>query len=315
MRIDGLTGPKLISAEAYKRQDVGLTSEWLTRDFIEGSSNKPRQLSSPAKLGSLGHLEVSLARDEQDIKRLQKLRYEIFYGHGRAVGNFATRLRRRDKDDFDKICDHLMVVDCTRRRWIAGGSSVVGTYRLLRQDVAEKHGGFYSAREFDISGLLQRYAGLRFLELGRSCVLPAYRSKRAIELLWHGVWSYVREHRIDVMIGCASFEGTDTEQLRRPLSFLHHFARAPEPWRAAARSLRRVEMNMMAKSEIDVRRTWRELPPLIKGYLCVGAFVGDGAAVDLQFGTTDVLIVLPVAAINSRYIRHFGMDGRRYGGA
>jgi L-ornithine Nalpha-acyltransferase len=315
MRIDGVTGPKLISAEEYKRQDVGWTPEWLTRHFIDGPSHKPRQQSSPSKLGALGHLEVSLARDERDIKRLQKLRYEIFYGHGRAVGNLATRLTRRDKDYFDEICDHLMVVDRSRWQWTAGRPSVIGTYRLLRQDVAEKHGDFYSAREFDISGLLQRHAGLRFLELGRSCVLPAYRSRRAIELLWHGVWSYVREHRIDVMIGCASFEGTDIGQLRRPLSLLHHFARAPEPWRAAARSLRQVEMNMMPRSEIDMRRAWRELPPLIKGYLRVGAFVCDGAVIDPQFGTTDVLIVLPVAAINSRYASYFGMDAQRYAAA
>jgi len=84
----------------------------------------------------------------------------------------------------------------------------VGTYRLLRQEVAERHGGFYSAGEFEIADLLKRHPGKRFLELGRSCVLPAYRSKRAIELLWRGIWTYVREHRIDVMIGCASFVGT-----------------------------------------------------------------------------------------------------------
>jgi putative hemolysin len=75
---------------------------------------------------------------------------------------------------------------------------------------------------------------LRFLELGRSCVLPPYRTKRTVELLWHGIWSYVLEHRSDVMIGCASFEGTDPERLALPLVFLHHYARAPEPWRTSA---------------------------------------------------------------------------------
>jgi putative hemolysin len=315
MRIDGVAGPKLISADAYKRQGVHWPPEWLTRLFVDVRFHKPRQKTAPSKLGALGHLEVGLARDKRDIKRLQKLRYEIFYGHGPAVGNLATRLMRRDKDYFDKICDHLMIVDCNRRQRIAGGSPVIGTYRMLRQDVAEKHGGFYSAKEFDIPGLLKRHAGLRFLELGRSCVLPAYRSKRAIELLWHGVWCYVREQRVDVMIGCASFEGTDIEQLRRPLSFLHHYARAPEPWVATAHPLRRIEMNMMPKSEIDVGGVWRELPPLIKGYLRAGAFIGDGAVIDRQFGTTDVLIVLPVAAINPRYIAHFGMDAQRYAAA
>ena len=157
-----------------------------------------------------------------------------------------------------------------------------------------------------------RHPGLRFLELGRSCVLPPYRSKRTIELLWRGVWSYVREHRIDAMIGCASFEGTDIERLARPLSFLHHFARAPDDSRAGPHAVRRVEMNRMAKEAIDVKAALHELPPLIKGYLRVGAFVGDGAVIDNQFGTTDVLIVLPVAAINARYVSHFGTAAQHY---
>lgn len=262
-------------------------------------------------LGSIGQLEVSLAHDRRSLKRLQALRYKIFYEHGGAIAGLRTRLTGRDIDPFDDLCDHLMVVD---RSVTSGGfreSPVVGTYRLLRQEVAERHGGFYSAGEFEIADLLKRHPGKRFLELGRSCVLPAYRSRRAIELLWHGIWTYVREHRIDVMIGCASFEGTEREHLARSLSFLHHFARAPEPWRAAACSPRRVEMDLMLRSEIDVRRAWHELPPLIKGYLRAGAFIGDDAVVDAQFRTTDVLVVLPVATIDARYARHFGMRTKR----
>jgi putative hemolysin len=156
---------------------------------------------------------------------------------------------------------------------------------------------------------------LRFLELGRSCVLPNYRARRAIELLWHGVWSYVREHHVDVMIGCASFEGTDAERLTRPLSFLHHFASAPESWRAVAHPSRRVDLNLVPKDELDVRSAWRELSPLIKGYLRVGAFVGDGAVIDPRLGTTDVLIVLPVKAISARYMRHFGVYLQHWTGA
>lgn len=312
MRVDGLADPKLIAAEACERQDVGWTPERSVQLFGVGRRRRSRQESAPSRLGAIGQLEISLTRDKRDVKRLQKLRYQVFYKQGQAVANIATRFMRRDKDYFDSICDHLMVVDRSGLRRTAGGSPVIGTYRLLRQDVAERHGGFYSAKEFDLSGLLDRHPGLRFLELGRSCVLPPYRSKRTIELLWHGVWSYVREHRIDAMIGCASFEGTDIERLARSLSFLHHFARAPEPWRAAPHASRRIEMNRMAKDEIDFRTAWHELPPLIKGYLRLGAFVGDGAVIDHEFGTTDVLIVLPVAAINARYISHFGADAQRY---
>jgi putative hemolysin len=240
------------------------------------------------------------------------LRYKVFYRDGSAIADAATMLARRDKDAFDQVCDHLMVIDHAAKPSLSGKQPVVGTYRLLRQDVAEASGGFYSEDEFDIASLIERHASLRFLELGRSCVLPPYRTKRTVELLWHGVWSYVRRHRLDVMIGCASLSGTDPDRLALPLSFLHHFARAPEEWRAQAQPSRRVEMNRMTKDAIDTRAALRELPPLIKGYLRVGAFVGDGEVIDHQFGTTDVLIVMPVSAISARYIGHFGADATRH---
>src|SRR6266446_4584868 len=239
---------------------------------------KPLRLANfPASLGRLGALEVRLAQAKRDVKRAQKLRYRVFYRDGTAVADAATLLARRDKDAFDKICDHLMVIDHAAKPSIGGKPPVVGTYRLLRQDVAESHGGFYTEDEFDIAGLVERHAGLRFLELGRSCVLPRYRNKRTVELLWHGIWSYVRQHRLDVMIGCASFEGTDPDRLALPLSFLHHYAQAPEAWRATAHGSRRVEMNRMAKEAINPKAALHELPPLIKGYLRLGACIGDGA--------------------------------------
>ncbi len=266
----------------------------------------------PAQLGKIGSLEVRLAQTKSDVKRAQKLRYKVFYKNGSAIADAATMLAQRDKDSFDKICDHLLVVDHAAKPTMSGKQPVVGTYRLLRQDVAEKHNGFYTGDEFDISSLMERQSGLKFLELGRSCVLPPYRTKRTVELLWHGVWSYVRRHNLDVMIGCASFEGTDPDRLALPLSFLHHFAPAPEGWRASAHPSRRVEMNRIAKENIDTKAALRMLPPLIKGYLRVGAFVGDGAVVDHQFGTTDVLIVMPVSAISGRYLDHFGADATRH---
>ncbi|HEY0331603.1 MAG TPA: GNAT family N-acyltransferase [Rhodopseudomonas sp.] len=262
--------------------------------------------AAPASLGRIGALEVKLATEKRDVRHAQKLRYRVFYKNGTAVADAATLLARRDKDGYDKICDHLLVVDHAAKPTLSGKQPVVGTYRLLRQELADRHGGFYTEHEFDLSGMIARHPGLRFLELGRSCVLPRYRNKRTVELLWQGIWNYVRQHDVDVMIGCASFEGTDPNRLALPLSFLHHHASAPEEWRARAHPSRRIEMNRMAKEAIDPKAALRELPPLIKGYLRVGAMVGDGAVIDYQFGTTDVLIVMPVAAIKGRYIEHFG---------
>ncbi len=136
-------------------------------------------------------------------------------------------------------------------------------------------------------------------------MLSPYRNKRTVELLWHGIHAYVLQNRCDVMIGCASLDGTEPKQLAPLLSFLHHYARAPETWRARALPSRYVEMNRMSKETIDPKAALRALPPLVKGYLRLGAYIGDGAVVDHEFGTTDVLIILPVTAIKRRYIEHF----------
>lgn len=280
------------AAGAFAKQTI----EWL----------RPPVSSEGVSLGRLGPLEVRLARNKGDVKRAQKLRYKVFYKNGQAIADAATLFARRDKDAFDKICDHLMVIDHDAPPTLSGRQPVIGTYRLLRQDMADAHHGFYSENEFDLSALLDRHRSLRFLELGRSCVLPRYRTKRTVELLWQGIWNYVQMNSIDVMIGCASLDGTDPNRLALPLSYLHHHARAPERWRARAQSSRLVEMNRIAKEAIDPKAALRALPPLIKGYLRVGAYIGDGAVIDRQFGTTDVLVVMPVSAIAARYTAHFG---------
>ena len=114
------------------------------------------------------------------------------------------------------------------------------------------------------------------------------------------------------MFGCASLDGTNADRLASTLSFLYHRARAPELWRVGAVCDRYVEMNRMPADAVDERAALRDLPSLIKGYLRLGGYVADGAVVDHQFGTTDVLIVLPVTAINRRYVDHYGANAGRF---
>jgi L-ornithine Nalpha-acyltransferase len=278
---------------------------------IQVGAMRARRLAQPQTLGKLGTLEVRLAQTAHEVRQAQKLRYRIFYQEGPAIPNPARLLARRDIDAYDALCDHLLVIDHAARDSQANNRpAVVGTYRLLRQAVAEDNGGFYTGGEFDIGELIARYPGRQFLELGRSCVLAPYRNKRTVELLWYGIHAYILQNRTDVMIGCASLDGTEPKQLALPLSFLHHYARAPEPWRARALPERYVEMNRMSKESIDPKSALRVLPPLIKGYLRLGAYIGDGAVIDHEFGTTDVLIVLPVPAISARYLEHFDVSRR-----
>jgi putative hemolysin len=262
-------------------------------------------------LGRIGSLEVRLAQTAAEVRQAQKLRYRVFYREGPAIPNPARLLARRDIDAYDAICDHLLVVDhAADDRGALNRPAAVGTYRLLRQPIAEDHGGFYTAGEFEISALVARHSDFQFLELGRSCVFAPYRNKRTVELLWHGIHAYILQNRCDVMFGCASLDGTDPKRLALPLSFLHHYAPAPEQWRARALPERYVDMNRMSKEAIDPKEALRALPPLIKGYLRLGAYIGDGAVIDYEFGTTDVLIVLPVSAIKRRYLEHFDLSRR-----
>ena len=264
----------------------------------------------PESLGRVGSLEIRLATHKKEIRKAQKLRFKVFYQEGGAIADHRSTLTRRDICPFDRICDHLIIVDhAFVNRFGQRKPKVVGCYRLLRQDVADRHSGFYSAQEFEIAPLLARHPGKRFLELGRSCVHKDWRSKRTIELMWRGIWTYVRHHRIDVMIGCASLPGINSLALARPLSFLHQQAAATGEWEARALPARRVPMDMLSADSIDQRRALAELPTLLKGYLRVGARIGDGAVIDRQFGTTDVLVIVPVAEIDARYIAHFGGAG------
>ena len=285
-----------------------------TLQFRHGARRRPPltgRWQPPDIYGRIGNLEVRLARSRGEIKRAQKLRYRVFYEELSAIPDALTAMSRRDEDAFDPVCDHLLVVDHgaldkLRRPW-PRKPRVVGTYRVLRQDMAELSDGFYTQSEYDVAPLIERHgADYRFLELGRSCVLEPYRNKRTVELLWQGVWTYARRHGIDVMFGCASFEGTDPRRHAMALSFLHHKARAPEKWHVSAHDENHVDMDMIPETEIDMRAALKALPPLIKGYLKLGAFVGDGAVVDHQFGTTDVFMILPVEAIEERYFAHFG---------
>lgn len=255
-------------------------------------------------------LILRLSQGAEELKACQRLRYKVFYEELAAKPDEAALATRMDADQYDPICDHLVVIHAGAKPgadsiMLADGE-LVGTYRLLPQDRALKHGGFYTQQEYDVMPVIKRHPSLRFLELGRSCVLQPYRTKPVIELLWQGIWNYVRALDLDVMFGCASLEGTDPEAHAEALTFLAEKYAAPAEWHVKAQPHRYVEMRRRNPDSVNLKAALRSLPPLIKGYLRLGCYIGDGAVIDLQFNTVDVLIVLPVSAIDTRYFAHFG---------
>jgi putative hemolysin len=250
---------------------------------------------------SAGPLVVRLAEDPRDIDAAQALRYRVFYEEMSARPTPEVAADKRDADEFDAVCDHLLVVD--RRKQHAGARGVVGTYRVLRRAPAEAFGRFYSASEYDISPIVAH--GGEILELGRSCVDADYRSGATMQLLWQAIAAYVFRHDIEVMFGCASLPGTDPDALALPLSYLYHYHLAPPALRPRALVDRYVPMTRLPVDRINTKTALASLPPLIKGYLRLGGFVGDGAVIDDQFNTTDVCIIVKTELVTEKYSRHY----------
>ncbi len=247
-----------------------------------------------------GALGVRLAVSEAEIDAAQALRYDVFYREMGAHPDAATLTSQRDRDVFDTVADHLLVVDHNRGEGAAG---VVGTYRLIRRSAADRLGRFYSADEYDIAPVIK--AAPRLMELGRSCVHLDYRNRAVMQLLWRGIAAYVFRHDIDLMFGCASLPGTDPDALSVELTYLKAHHLAPPEIRPVALASRYVEMLRQDPATLDTRRALASLPPLIKGYLRLGGFVGDGAVIDAQFNTTDVAIVVKTDLITEKYSKHY----------
>ena len=247
-----------------------------------------------------GSLSVRIAQTDAERDAAQALRYQVFYEEMGAQPNAQTKSLKRDIDEFDAIADHLLVIDHAIAEDERG---VVGTYRLVQDNAAAKIGRFYSSSEYDLS-LLQEFQG-KLLEVGRSCVHKNYRNRVAMQLLWRGIASYIFLHRIDLLFGCASLPGINPDLLSDELTYLYHNHLAPPALRIRALETHRIEMIRTNPHELNVRQCLLKLPPLIKGYLRLGGYVGDGAVVDKQFNTTDVAILVKSELLADKYYRHY----------
>ena len=256
-------------------------------------------------LARSGWLEARIATTKAEIEAVQRLRYDVFYREMNARPTPEMEAAGRDFDRYDAFADHLLVRD------LEADGRVVGCYRLLRKEVADANGGFYSADEYDLAAMLAGWGkDAKLLELGRSCVDKDYRSSAVMQFMWRGLVTYLDRHEISLMFGCASLEGIEPAKLKLALAYLHHFHGVPSdlpPVKAVP--ARYVDMNVMPKDAIDPAEAQRELPPLVKGYIRFGSYIGDGAVIDHQFNTTDVFIYFPTARLDKR-LRAFLTRGR-----
>ena len=206
-------------------------------------------------------------------------------------------LLQRDFDFYDKISDHLIIIDNDR----AVKDNVIGTYRLLRGNIAKLYKGFYTEQEFDISNLKKHFSSKNILELGRSCVHPEYRSGIILKLLWQGISKYIKIYKIKMLMGCASFNGTNPNKFQDEFSLLFRSYKLPRNY--DVKSLQDNQISLI--NNIDNLTTLNKLPPLMKGYLKVGAMVSKDFYIDREFETIDYCVIILIDKIVSRYQNKF----------
>ncbi|WP_170348701.1 GNAT family N-acetyltransferase [Ruegeria atlantica] len=240
---------------------------------------------------------VKLAQTEDELRAAQRLRYDVFVRELGGGGEMVDHDAGLERDKFDPYFDHMLAIDDLT-------SEVVGVYRLLPGERAAELGQFYSEDEYDLTVLKQ--SGRKLLELGRSCVHRDYRGGTAMYHLWNGLAAYVNEREIEVLFGVASFHGTDVQELAQPLSMLHHNHLAPPDLRVRAQPEVFNSMDLVAPADLDRRAAMVQVPALIKAYLRLGGFVGEGAFIDHSFNTTDVCLILDTARMNERQKRIYG---------
>lgn len=240
---------------------------------------------------------VKLAETDEELRAAQRLRYDVFVRELGGGGEMVDHAEGLERDQFDPYFDHMLAYDDAT-------GEVVGVYRLLPGDRVAEVGRFYSEDEYDLTVL--KNSGRKLLELGRSCLHPDFRGGTAMYHLWNGLAKYVSERGIEVLFGVASFHGTDVQHLAQPLSMLHHNHMAPPELRVRAQPDVFQNMNLVPKDALDRRSAMLQVPALIKAYLRLGGFVGEGAFIDHAFNTTDVCLILDTTRMNERQRRIYG---------
>lgn len=274
---------------------------------LDKATSKPR--ADNHVRGRLGELVTRLAESNEEVQKAQRIRYQVFCEEFSALKSSPSQ-SQLEQEKHDLYCDHLLVLKETPSM----PDEIIGTQRFLLKQSGKQAVAFRSQSEFDFQTLADKNPEKRFMELGRSCILKQYRNKRTMELMWHGTWAYAVQNQVDVMLGCASFYAKSQDEIALELGFLSNFRATSPNWQVTPTAPGAKALEDFAKPEIDAKGAIRNLPPLLKGYLRLGAFFSDHAVIDEEFGTIDVAVILPVENINPRYIKYYGADASKHSG-
>ncbi len=266
-----------------------------TQSAITENQVRHALLTQPIGASAAPRFKVTMAANQTEIREAQRLRHQIFF-EGRQ--NSAPLVGNLDIDDYDKDCEHLIVRD-------VDSDQVVGCYRIMRPEMAAKRGGYYSDQEFDLSML----DALRpqMAEAGRACIHPRYRSGAVIMLLWSGLTQFMIANNYQYMIGCASIQlNGSSDHLHAASIYAEMEKKFLSP--AHLRVLPKLALPLPpANSALAEQAITQALaiPPLLKGYTRLGAWICGAPAWDKDFDTADLFTMLSLSQMNKQYAKHF----------
>ena len=247
--------------------------------------------------------EVRFTRNKEERRQVRQLRYTVFVEEEGASATEEQKQLREEYDSYDRFAEYLAVFHQGR---------VVGTYRIINRDAAEKMGGFYTESEFDISKI--KKSGANIAEMSRACVDPAYRDNALVmRLLWVGLGEYIMRNKIGIVFGVASWAGTNPAMSAQAISYLYYNHLSPLRLRATVDTTKLVEgvnpkltrMNILPEVFVDRAEAMRQMTPLVKGYLRINATFGRGVFIDKPFNSYDVFVMLQTKNMDAVYRKHF----------
>ncbi len=247
--------------------------------------------------------EVRLTRTKEERRQVRQLRYAVFVEEEGASATEEQKNLREEYDSYDRFAEYLGVFH---------NGKIVGTYRIINRDAAEKMGGFYTETEFDISKI--KKSGTNIAEMSRACVDPEYRENALVmRLLWAGLGEYIMRHKIGIVFGVASWTGTNPAASAQAISYLYYNHLSPLRLRATVESTKLApgvnpkltRMNILPEVFVDANMARREMTPLVKGYLRINATFGRGVFIDKPFNSYDVFVMLRTKDMDALYRKHF----------
>ena len=247
--------------------------------------------------------EVRLTRNKEERKQVRQLRYKVFVEEEGAGATEEQRALGEEYDAYDRFAEYMAVFHNGR---------VVGTYRIIDRNAAEKMGGFYTETEFNISKI-KKYRG-NIAEMSRACVEKSYRENALVmRMLWAGLGELIVRRKIGVLFGVASFVGTKPARSAQAISYLYYNHLTPLRLRATVVpenfadgvNPKLARMNILPREFVDAADAKAEMTPLIKGYLRLGATFGRGVFVDAPFNSYDVFVMIETRKMDATYQKHF----------